>query len=890
MKARITFLCMVMCCIFYSSAFAQQLYSVSREDALTIVQRQFQGRDVDYFILQDYDMEKWSIFVDAEPMKGWEHECYLVAVPKIVKTPINVTFPSKTFLLKLPPSGNYVPLLVKNRYGSNANSKPAVAKVSQSNSAQAAAQRTYAIILSGGIDRISNHERYWNDCSFIYQTLVNKYGVPKENIFPIMSDGDNPSADMRCTAGGFRSQPLDLDNDGVADIKMAATKANIQSTLNTLSARLQEDDHLFFYVIDHGGSDDYNTSSYICLWNNESLYDTELADMLTPFTQKNVNVNVVLGQCFSGGFNDNLTKVGCVVASASTGEESSWACGDIPYDEFVYQWTTAVNGANHRGAKVYSDTDYNGCVTMEEAFSYAKSHDRRSEEHPQYVSTPLSVGEDLAFNNLAPAVDLYIKDNPEDTGKEPNLTTKEYWKSPSIWVRNADDGIYEHQNPEYSSDHQMAFVYVRIYNRGKKDYTGGKFIHIYWTQASTGLTVKAWKGREIYKDENSSRQYQTGGHLEARYIDGIPAGGYIDLKIRWALPNLLEDYPEGNFHFCLWGRIMDSPNDDGYEDGIPYFDVKGSNDQAQKNITIIRKEDINKGFNVYVRNIMPEQKAYTLELVPQTENDAQIYSTAKVEMTMSPKVYAAWERGGFQYEDLELPSSNANGNDLRKVRLRSPQSKVKSITLKGDEFDVVSLKFNFSSYPVVSGTYTFDLVQKDEDGNIVGGETFIVESPSRGFTPIEIDPKPFDPGHIQLTAHSSDYTSYTWKDGAGNYIGEGSSITVSPVADDTKYTVTGINEKGEIAEGSILLDAVNGIKSVSSEPGYVKVSLRGEASDNSCITVSSFVNGSVVASAPLTKGESEISMSVPDCSEGVYIVTYLVDDAVVDSRKITVVE
>ena len=45
---------------------------------------------------------------------------------------------------------------------------------------------------------------------------------------------------------------------------------------------------------------------------------------------------------------------------------------------------------------------------MDEAFIYAKNHDRRSAEHPQYVSTPISVGEDLAFNHLAPAVDLYI--------------------------------------------------------------------------------------------------------------------------------------------------------------------------------------------------------------------------------------------------------------------------------------------------------------------------------------------------------------------------------------------------------------------------------------------------------------------------------------------------
>lgn len=885
MKVKFTLLGLLMCCLFSSAALAQT-NSVSKADALAIAQRQFQGRDVDYFILQDNNPTAWTIFVDAEPMKGWEHECYLLSIPKTISTStsVNVAVPARMIQRKLPPSGNFVPLAVKNRYGTNANSKPAVSKVSQSNAAQAAAQRTYAIILSGGINKMSNYERYWNDCSFIYQTLVNKYGVPKENIFPIMSDGTDTAADMRLTTGGFKTQPLDLDNDGVADIKLAATKSNIQTTLNSLSSKLNEDDHLFFYVIDHGGTTDYNTNSYICLWGNESLYDYELATMLNPFTQKNVNVNVVLGQCFSGGFNDNLTKVGCVVASASAGSESSWACGDIPYDEFVYQWTTAINGANHKGVKVYPDTDNNGRITMEEAFIYAKNNDRRSAEHPQYVSTPISVGEDLAFNHLAPAVDLYIKDNPEDTGKEPNITTNEFWKSPSIWVRNQEDGICLHENPEFSSEHQQAFIYVRVHNRGKKDFNGqGKWVIVYWAQASTGLTAKAWKGREVYNN-----QYQTGHPLEGIPIPSIAAGKYKDVDITWALPQLLKNYPEGNFHFCLFAKIMDTPYDDGYDNGKTYFDARKHNDQAQKNVTIIRKKDVNKGFNVYVRNILSTQKAYTLELIPQSDADAAIYSLAKVEMTMSPKVYTAWEKGGFQYEDVELPSSSSNNTNLRKVRLLSPQSKIKSITLKGDEFDVVTLKFDFNKYSATSKTYSFDLVQKDEDGNIVGGETFIVESPILTLKPIEIELRPTVPGQIQLNAVSSDFTSYTWSDGAGNNLGEGNSITVSPTADNAKYTVTAMNEEGEVAEESISLDVIYGIKGAYLESGHINVSLKGEAPDNSRITVSSIENGVVIAECSLTQGDSEISINIPNCNGGIYTVSYLVNNAVVDSRKITV--
>lgn len=881
MKAKIVLLGLLIGC-FCTTAFAQS-HSVSKAEALSIAQRQFQGKDVDYFILQDNSPKEWTIFVDAEPMKGWEHECYTLTIPKTITTTVNVAIPSSKLQRKLPPSGDFVPLSVQNRYGTNANSAPSVAKVSQSNQTQTVAQRTYAIILSGGVNKLSNYERYWNDCSFVYQTLVNKYGVPKENVYPIMADGNDPAADMRLTTGGFKSQPLDLDNDGVAEIKLAATKANIQATLNALSAKLGEDDHLIFYVIDHGGTTDNNTNSYICLWGNESLYDYQLAEMLTPFTQKYVNVNVVLGQCFSGGFNDNLTKVGCVVASASTGSESSWACSDIPYDEFVYQWTSSINGANHLGSKIDADTDKNGRITMEEAFAYAKANDRRSAEHPQYVSTPLSVGEDLAFNHLAPAVDLYIKDNPEDTGKEPNLTTDEFWKSPSICVRNEEDGIFEHQNPEYSSDHQMAFVYVRVYNRGKKKFNGeGKWVHVYWAQASTGLTTKAWKGREVYENK-----YATGGTTEAAPIPSINPGEYADVSIGWTLPQLLKNYPEGNFHFCLLAKLMDTPYDDGYVDGRTYFDLRGSNDQAQKNVTIIRKKDLSKGFNVYVRNIESSAKAYTLELIPHTATDATLYSKAKVEMEMSTKVYSAWERGGFISQDIEIPEKNSNEASLRTVRFVSPQSKLQRIYLEGNEFDIVKLKFDFSTFSLNSTTYTFDLVQKDENGNIIGGETFVVESPTRSFTPIEITKDPIGTGQFKLGVDNTGFHEIKWLNGHGETIGDGETVVVIPTACGNRYSVVAMTENGDVATDEISLENENRIESVSmARTDCIKVALYANAPANSMISVTSLQDGTTQVSRNVPEGSKNVCLEFGNLSKGMYIVCYYINSEIVDQVKI----
>lgn len=865
---------------------AFSLTKLTKEDALKIAQQQFKGRDVDYYLLKNYNPKYWNVFVDAAPMTGWEHECYILSIPMTISPAFDPSRPTNLNMVRrnLPPADDYIPLSVKNRFGTNANSKPIVKKVSQSNAATTS-NRTYAIILSGGVNKLSNYERYWNDCSFIYQTLVNKYGVPKENIFPLMSDGDNPAEDMWLTAGGFASQSLDLDNDGVNEIKLAATKSNIRTILDNLKTKLQKDDHLFFYVIDHGGSTDNISSSYINLWNYEELYDYELAEMLTPFTDKFVNVNVVLGQCFSGGFNDDLTKVGCVVASACTGSEPSWACLDKPYDEFVYHWTCAVNGATHQNVKVNADIDKNDRVTMEEAFDYAKANDRITDEHPQYVSTPISVGEDLAFNNLAKSVDLYIKDNPEDTGKEPNMTIDEFWKSPSIWVRNQDDSIEVHENPIYSSNHRGAVVYVKIHNRGKEKYTGGQWLHVYWAKASTGFNDRTWKGRELYNGE-----HVTGGHLEAIHIPEIDAGGFKVVGVNWGLPSMLGSTSDNKHHFCLLAKIMDSHYDEKYEEGKAYFNMRWNNDQAQKNVSIIHKEDYSNGTLVYVRNVNNQAKNYSLELVPRTENDKAIYNRAEVKLGLSPTIYKAWERGGFQSQDIIVPTSNSNDTNLKTVKLISPQSKLRNVSLAGKEFDVVNLKFDFKEFEAGNKTYTFDLIQKDESGEIIGGETFIVETPELINKAIEIKTMPMEGGEVQLSVDEDGFEQLTWFDDKGTTLDKSESVIVTPTRDNNKYTVVAYTPEGNVATESISFESELGIKSVtiSTDSSNIVVELNGNAVDNTSISIISVLDGNTKIIESVPKGAYSISIDTTSLVKGIYGIVYTIEGVVIDQKKINI--
>lgn len=873
------FLTVLLSCLFFIPATAR---NVTVEEGLAILQNRFAEEDVDFYLLEDNNESQWTIFVDAEPMKGWEHNCYLCRFPKQF-LPLTRPLPVSQTSYKLPPDGTLTPLVVKNRYGERAMEKPRVNKANVSAREQEVADRTYAVILSGGANKNANYERYWNDCSFVFQTLVNKYGIPHEHISVIMSDGTDPADDMCAIDGGYKSSPLDLDFDGVPDIRYAATKANVQQVLSGLSGSLKADDHIFFYVIDHGGSNDFDSQSYINLWGNETLQDYELADYLSPMINDSVTVNVVLGQCFSGGFIGELTEVGCVVAAASTGSEYSWACLDKPYDEFVYHWTSAINQATPDGTAVNSDADGNGQVSMAEAFAYAEMNDTASET-PQYISTPVTVGQGLSFDHLVKSFDLYIRDNSADTGVEPNLTTDIIWDSPDVWIRNKPDGKEEHENPYYTTDHFSAVIYVRVHNNGKVRYNGGNWLHVYWALASTGIRSATWKGRELYNN-----RHVTGEALRAMHIDSIEPGESGIVQVNWSLPqDLMKNDNEVKHHFCILARIMNSSVDDKYDpEGPIYFDVKGDRQIAQKNVTVLNMQDARNGASVFVRNIYGDARSYSLEIRPRTEAGKRLFTDAKVSLEMSQPVFNAWDRGGRRAKNIAyVPAENP-----QRVEWLSSESRVENICLAGKEFDKVTLKLEPVASNLVFLNRTFDLIQRDAAGNIVGGETFVLTSRIQ-LPLLNINSEPLSGGAYRLSAELPDEEPLAvhWRDASGSVIGTDRDVVVTPTLQNNEFSVVAVLPDGE-AEGSVVLTPETGFESVlptSSVEDHIDITFRREVeSSRAAVCVSSLTKAESLLTQNLPAGISQIRLDLSALPAGVYVVSYMEEGCVKDSRKFT---
>ncbi|MDI6809105.1 MAG: FlgD immunoglobulin-like domain containing protein [Candidatus Eisenbacteria bacterium] len=235
-----------------------------------------------------------------------------------------------------------------------------------------------------------NCKPYLNELSFLYTTLINKYGFTADNIYILQNWGFD----------------WDFDGDWINDSDYAATRANIFAVFDTLDFNkdVDENDLVLVYVTDHGWNDGDGKGSYMNLINQERLYATEMDSLFTNLEDQDLvnywpNILAVFSQCRSGGFLDSLSAYSkrAVCSAAKATEGSSWDGGDRGeegryksncYTAFSYYWIAAMNGAHPEGDTTRADTNDDGYVSFKEAFKYAEVNDEYADagsETPQYV-------------------------------------------------------------------------------------------------------------------------------------------------------------------------------------------------------------------------------------------------------------------------------------------------------------------------------------------------------------------------------------------------------------------------------------------------------------------------------------------------------------------------
>lgn len=765
----------------------------------------------------------WLVFVDKEPKAGWEHPCTYVYAKdgsRIIgdfTVVDSVCPPSDIRLIPVHKSNNVPEDTVKVK----------VARGPEN----AFAANTYAVILSGGKNKNSNNARYWNDCSFIYQTLTKKYRVPKGNVKVLMSDGTDPAVDMCREVGDpYISSPLDLDDDGNPEIEYSATKTNLRRVFSELSNELGDEDHLFVYVIDHGGYDYQKESSYICLWNDEKLYPEELNSYLDGCEAG--YISFVMGQCYSGGFVEPLRADNRLVMAACSADDLSYGCEDLPFDEFVYHWTSAVNGVTAFGDKISADGNADDNVSLGEAYTYARQKDVYSNGDNPYASETPTYGckayimfDDLSFSNI-PEVgcDLFLSNNKMDTGKRPfdrsmfgNGKYKTVlWNSFCIWARNTNDGFVNQSSENISFEgRDKVYLYAKVTNRGTKPYVYDKErpmrLLFYWAPSAFAITAADWKGI-VEKDVSGTGGVAGGTKLE----ETIAPGESVVYECEWTpYPSfVLDDIRDiDDFHACFLAGLTYNKSylslEPEKETGIVH--VSNTNKLSQKNLQFIDLYGLDHA-KVDLGHTYSGLDSCMIRLYE--INDTIAFREAEISLSLSPNLMSSWMNNGCKGKSITL-----QGKTDRRIMLKDSDSCLDAIPLMKDNKDFVRVNFNpiVSSDAMSSKEYTLDLTLTDKNGKVLGGETFVfvgsAKKPIDTSVKINID----DYGRYKLSADSNgNEMLYEWYDSDGNLIGEGASIDVPANAKASNYTVRAKSlEDGTVSYNEVSVPTIRKIESAS---------------------------------------------------------------------------
>jgi len=333
----------------------------------------------------------------------------------------------------------------------------------------------------------------------------------------------------------------------------------------------------------------------------------------------------------------------------------------------------------------------------------------------------------LASDGLVPVAaaatpDLWMQDNADDTGAEPDPSSNPMWISDDIWVRNASDGLtnQDHQNP---LGEQMNYVYVRVRNRGCAG-TGSQSgtLKLYWAKASSSLSWLApWDG-------SVTSPALMGGPIGSQPVT-VAGGAQEIVSFDWTPPDPSDYAAFGadKAHFCLLARIetsatapfgMTTP-----ETGNLYANVQNNNNIVWKNISIVDTDGDGARFaDMIIGNFGRERRATHLVFTTSKGRGSSLFDWG----------YILVEFRGDAL--IKLSKDKVAGKGFERLAdgrlvITEAGARLEGLVLKPRQFGTLHVQFVPDGRRATGAqVFELDVAEIDTKGKRMGGQRFLLKT------------------------------------------------------------------------------------------------------------------------------------------------------------------
>ncbi|MFN2260548.1 MAG: S8 family serine peptidase [Psychroflexus sp.] len=496
------------------------------------------------------------------------------------------------------------------------------------------------------------------------------------------------------------------------------------------------------------------------------------------------------------------------------------------------------------------------------------------------------------LSNPETGVGLVIRDNPEDTGEEPNESTDVFWNSEDLWLRNQDDGTEVHQNPEYSPNEESTF-YVKITNYGCVASTEGE-VKLYWAKAATNLGwPERWDGSSTIYNQDLDEDIIIGEPIETISIPSIEPGEEVVLNTQWQIPDP-NDYEAINnqpWHFCILARIVSDEDPITYEEvNNQITNTQNNNNIAWKNLTVVDvhpDSEFNHGGVVAVSNPREAVGFYDLDFYTDTDRSTGLLtSEAEVSVVLDDIIFEAWDNGGRQGTDFRLIENE------RRIVSTSENFEIKNLKLLPDEIGTIYVGFNFlTSEATGNNTFYYHAIQKNQNSEVIGGETYLVNEYERPLFFAETNGNEESLQNEEVTLQASDIgepATYNWYNQEGDLIHTGSELTLSAaMTEEYKLEIIADADGYKDYEELELVVSPYEITSLSPNPAqsFVDINYTASNADSAYLMIVNNVTGS--SNNHIIDTENNlISIDISTYNSGFYTIVLVCDGENVDTKTL----